>query len=383
MRTELLQANRQVRAFSPVIGVGTSSPGAANVLNEDVIAEHRTLQKFRTRKIGHVRAPSVTAEDRVQNAASAKDTKATPPPTHPDPLLTLPGATSDHWLLGANTRCMLGWCRLAIARAYAFGLYADQAALDRAIRAAQQAVAAGSTSGPGSLALSALLDSKEEGGGSGGRGVGELSLVLVMNRDIPGDHLAHGFRNSALARLSARAKEREQKASYPPVDRRDALSTGKVAGGISPHTPSPGVAMNAVTGGGSSNALAGGSGSSGSGDGDAVAQLSAFVQAFNGWTFRSGEEITFVWGEQGAMLTAFHGKLVPEATITNPAVIRALWDVYCGQNPVSARAKGSFEANLAALVQYPGPVLGAGRTSVPPGDAIVKAVLAEHASRTK
>ena len=51
------------------------------------------------------------------------------------------GATPAAHLLGANPRCMLGWCRVAAARAYAFGLYADADALARFEAAAAEAAA--------------------------------------------------------------------------------------------------------------------------------------------------------------------------------------------------------------------------------------------------
>jgi hypothetical protein len=89
-------------------------------------------------------------------------------------------------LLGANTRCMLGWCKLAIARAYAFGLYADEAAL--------RAAAARAPGAPSRAA--ALLDAVEAGAGS-------ASLVLVIARAIDGEHLAHGFGTSVRARHRA------------------------------------------------------------------------------------------------------------------------------------------------------------------------------------
>ena len=134
----------------------------------------------------------------------------------------IPGASEPATLLGADVRCMLGMCYLAMARAYVFGLYAS----DAAVAAAAGAAASGA---PGADGLTRVLDVLHAAhvraiAGTGGNhdetpSVGELSLVLIMARDIPGQHLSHGFINSVVARL-------------PAVDKRAAaLQLGGSAGG--------------------------------------------------------------------------------------------------------------------------------------------------------
>jgi hypothetical protein len=257
---------------------------------------------------------------------------------------------------------MLGWCRLAIARGYAFGLYGDASALGTARRAA-------SISSPASV--SSLLDAKEAhaaavlAGGPQTPSPGELSLVLVMARDIPGDHLAHGFRNSCLARLKTREAARAkstggQAVAFPAPDRAAALASGQAAASCTP-APAYSAAPSAHIAVPSASEV------------DAVAQLSAFAGAFLGWSFTTGDEIAMVWRADGSMVTSFGGASVRSATVTHPGLIRAFFDVYAGPTPVSTRAKASFEANLSAVTALPAPT---------PGE-IVRLVCTEHDSRTK
>jgi hypothetical protein len=117
----------------------------------------------------------------------------------------------------------------------------------------------------------------------------------------------------------------------------------------------------------------------------------AFAAAFNGLTFREGEEIVFTWQPaQGRVLTAFRQappsqqqqqlsaapagaasaatrpaalppvppsrdlqtRVVDAASLASPLLARTLFEVYCGaasSNPVSWRAKATFEANWETI----------------------------------
>ena len=82
---------------------------------------------------------------------------------------------------------MMGWCRLPAARAYAFGLYVDDAAFDSTATVTTDAKHQG---------LATLLTSKSSNPGSC-----VLSLRLLMARDVTGDHVAKGFEKSFAKRL--------------------------------------------------------------------------------------------------------------------------------------------------------------------------------------
>lgn len=258
------------------------------------------------------------------------------------------GAADDMLLLGANTRCvarrcalslcphlvshmtpdapvarcMLGWCRLAIARAYAFGLYADAEALDVMAGGAGGA-ATGGAGGHGADRIRALLDRKASGAPGG-----ELALVLVMARDIPGEHLAHGFRNSIAARVLG--------GSAVPGGR--ALETGRAAAAGGTAGPPPAASAPAAAGAAAVAVV----------PGAASAPLAAFAAAFHGRAFQVGDEIALVWRRDGVLVASVCGEPLRGAELADPALARALFDVYVGAHPVSQRAKATFERNVEA-----------------------------------
>lgn len=86
------------------------------------------------------------------------------------------------FLCGTALRCMMGWCKVPMARAYAFAFYVDEAAL-RSSRALLRR--------DGANEVQRLLDAK-----AADPALCELMVSLRMARDIDGTHLAHGFRNS-------------------------------------------------------------------------------------------------------------------------------------------------------------------------------------------
>jgi len=378
------------------------------------------------------------------------------------------GASLPAHLLGANVRCMLGWCRLAIARAYSFGLYINDDALVGAVQASEAAAkerkqAADGVTGPPAPpvhadskaapdSLSQVLDwlttrhlqhtaNECSGGavsaatatagspamspargstaaaGSSAAGAPELSLVLVMARDINGEHLAHGFKNSIINRLPGVEKRLRPAGggSSPSTgttgDAAAAESTGlalpdaaalkaaALASGRAnlerdldaerlPLLPPAAAAVAAATGAAASAPASASAPSAAT----PLAQVHAFAAAFNGLTFREGEEIVFTWQPaQGRVVTAFRQappsqqqqqpqpaapagavtaapppaalppvppsrdlqtRVMDAASLASPLLARTLFEVYCGaasSNPVSWRAKATFEANWGAI----------------------------------
>jgi hypothetical protein len=264
------------------------------------------------------------------------------------PLTRSTDATRMSSLLGANTRCMLGWCRLSIARAYAFGLFADEIALAAATR-----VPAGESR------LAALLDSAESK-------TGTISLVLVIARSIEGDHLAHGFQNSVLNRykkLLASGKRGGTGTSLIDLQqgpsRAEALSSGKAAAGLGPAIITTSITTAAPT-------ISSGP----------LAELSNLCHGFSGHFFEVGDEAVLEWSN-GVVSLSVNGKRIPGAELKDVLLARALFDVYAGDLPVSARAKSTFESNLNELA-LTGAGGGGKLTRVLP-EITVK----EHNTRTK
>jgi hypothetical protein len=320
--------------------------GAADIVeNGSAVLEHRTRERFRLVRSG-------TADG---------------------------GASPSHYLLGCNVRCMLGWCRLSIARAYAFGLYADGAALTAAGH--MRPGSSSSTTTTTTTLVDELLDAKERGDVS----AGELSLVLTMARDIPGEHMAHGFRNSILFRLKQRAA-----GSLPPSNRSAALASGQAAAGLvsptSPPSPSPSPAP-----------------SSSSSSSDAVVQLHAFADIFSGVEFAVHDELVLLWRRDGTLVATLTGRaaetwaarhgggggggggggaapspVTDPLIITDRAVIRSLFDVYLSEKAVSWRGRDTLRANLAAAAE----ASAAAKGRVDEG-LLAGIVLREHASRLK
>lgn len=86
-------------------------------------------------------------------------------------------AKGDYHLLGTAVRCMLGQCKFAKARAYAVGLYVEDECKELG-KASEEAL------------FQALLMMHTP-----------RSLVLVMDQDVAGHHIAKGFDRSLLPRV--------------------------------------------------------------------------------------------------------------------------------------------------------------------------------------
>eukprot|EP00879_Flechtneria_rotunda_P020668 GHRR01021747.1.p1 GENE.GHRR01021747.1~~GHRR01021747.1.p1 ORF type:complete len:142 (+),score=49.56 GHRR01021747.1:228-653(+) len=76
--------------------------------------------------------------------------------------------------------------------------------------------------------------------------------------------------------------------------------------------------------------------------------LEAFTKLFDGVNFKKGTEIAFATRHKGELVAKIDGKQV--GNIASPALVKALFDVYVGPDPVSADAKASIGRGLAALL---------------------------------
>lgn len=76
--------------------------------------------------------------------------------------------------------------------------------------------------------------------------------------------------------------------------------------------------------------------------------MQAFEKLFDGVTFRKGTEVAFATHHKGQLVTQIDGKQV--GTIQSPALVKALFDIYVGSDPVSSDAKRSIGKGLAALL---------------------------------
>jgi hypothetical protein len=360
-------------------------------------------------------------------------------------------------LMGCNVRCMLGWCKLAIARAYAFGLYVD----DDALKATHKLIVSEVDDNPKSSssrphAVPLLLDLK-----LAEPSACTLSIVLVMARDIAGEHLAHGFRNSVINRLkgsrqtpSPAALASGQAAAAAAAAAAASATTLPTLGRAGHESPTMAISdlMDAAASEPGALPLSAATPSApppspASSSVPALAEVAALADAFNKLSFSVGDEVVFSWGRSGTLdvsviirseaaaaaetaagpellvgtlggtseaAMAATGLLIGSdraaalpvvaarriATVTRPDVVRALFDVYCGDtNPVSARARDTFNANLRRAA-VSGIVTGGGGTTttlpkhksplqpVPPplavdASVVRSVVLEEHASRTK
>lgn len=287
---------------------------------------------------------------------------------------------------------MLGWCKVGFARAYSFALYADTNALSKLISLKKHSHSTDDT-------LSVYLKDKLSSN------VGEISLVLSMARDISGEHLAHGFRNSVLKRLK---KNNESIISSGATNefnniiseewKTQALMTGKASMSGNSDVSLP---KNTSTSSGLDVQF---EGTAVDKTTSSLLEVMKFAKAFEGLKILTGEDILFIWGENGQMKTLISQSilkrknsepsnsnktnsslgiaagsgtyvLLENACISDINVSRALFDVYCGdiKTVVSARAKTTFEKNISTISEI----------NDLSTDAILKIVVDEHESRRK
>jgi hypothetical protein len=66
---------------------------------------------------------------------------------------------------------------------------------------------------------------------------------------------------------------------------------------------------------------------------------------------RKGDIVTFTWRQDGTLTMSARGAAVPGVVLRRPAVIRALFDVYCGASAVSYEGSEAFRTALVRMSQ--------------------------------
>ena len=198
-------------------------------------------------------------------------------------------------LYSVQCRCMMQLCILPQARAYAYGVYTDE----RLQHTARRLLSASSTTStpltPVGLVKALLDECQSESSGFTTSG-GSLQLVLVMHRDIDGEHMAHGFHNSIEKRL-------------------------KKLRGLTP--PKGDTTLDEVL---------------------------ALVSVIKKLPLKAGEEVVFTWkSSEGGVAVSVGGRVV--IRLINPLVCRALFEVYVGEGAVSSYGARSFAENVFARAQ--------------------------------
>ena len=225
-------------------------------------------------------------------------------------------------------RCMLGWCQLPMARAYAYTLYLDEDALFilrrldmRNPREDSSASWFGGTS-PSSEHLQALLDCKIVR-----PQLCELSIVLRMARDIDGPHIAKGFRNSLRNVLQQAA----QAAPNPEtVEDTDMAPTSE----LSILEPSATLVAQLRAGDPSKHLL----------------EIEDFVRPIERIEWAAGDELQLTWGRDGKLTVLARGERLTEEPIDSPALTRALFDLYTSESfAVSAAGTRLLSDNALAM----------------------------------
>lgn len=170
--------------------------------------------------------------------------------------IEFPRSKDDYLLLGTAVRCMLGQCKFAKARAYAVGLYVED------VNNVHQWIPKNSNEEVFSRMLRAPLARR---------------LVLVMDKDVAGHHIAKGFDRSLLPRV--RKSQGGQKSG-----------PGKDA-------------------------------------------LRDFTRCFNQEKIlRKGTEVSLVWRPDDSLIVSINSRA--RAVIHSPILCHALFDMYLGPDSV-------------------------------------------------
>lgn len=173
--------------------------------------------------------------------------------------IEFPRSKDDYLLLGTAVRCMLGQCKFAKARAYAVGLYVED------VNNVHQWIPKNSNEEVFSRMLRAPLARR---------------LVLVMDKDVAGHHIAKGFDRSLLPRV--RKSQGGQKSG-----------PGKDA-------------------------------------------LRDFTRCFNQEKIlRKGTEVSLVWRPDDSLIVSINSRA--RAVIHSPILCHALFDMYLGPDSVFKR----------------------------------------------
>ncbi|KAA0153659.1 hypothetical protein FNF27_05795 [Cafeteria roenbergensis] len=230
-------------------------------------------------------------------------------------LEPVPNANGKQGMLcGTAVRCMLGMCWLEMTRAYAFGLYVDSSALRTLARRKYEWTPSGEGATAKPQPTRFLIDSKARQP----RSWGELSLSLRMAIDIDGPHLAHGFKRSVAKQLMAA----------------QAQATAAKAGDAAAQAAMDAKLLKAMD-------------LDSSKDLPEVEDLARVFEAIGNMS--KGTLVTFTWRQDGTLCMAVDGVARKDFVLRRTAVIRALFDVYCGEQPVSVEGAEAFRAALVRM----------------------------------
>jgi hypothetical protein len=109
-----------------------------------------------------------------------------------------------------------------------------------------------------------------------------------------------------------------------------------------------------------------------------LSELGALCAGFSGRFFEVGDEAVLEW-RGGVVRLSICGENIAKAELHDPLLARALFEVYAGENGVSARALKTFEANLCELAAMRAEKRQGQRLT----QTLVDVAVREHATRTK
>mmetsp|Transcript_13541 Transcript_13541/g.26036 ORF Transcript_13541/g.26036 Transcript_13541/m.26036 type:complete len:297 (-) Transcript_13541:237-1127(-) len=98
-------------------------------------------------------------------------------------------------LVGTAVRCMMGLCHWKVARAYAVGVYVEESNFLQQWEGAKDRAIASSAESEDELHKDIWYKLLETDAGA------SRELILVMDQDVKGEHIAHGFDRSLLTRV--------------------------------------------------------------------------------------------------------------------------------------------------------------------------------------
>ena len=239
----------------------------------------------------------------------------------------------DLLLLNCAARCMLQWCSLPIARAYAYGVYIDKETLIKLKSVSSEEI----------TMLEKLLNGKT----NDSTAFGEITLSLIMARDIPGAHMARGFQNSISNQLLRSGKNIQgiSASNRNDSNRNEALSTGRAAA-LGKSTSSVTISTSSINDpviDSSTNSIS------------IKSKLERFAKAFEKIEdLKTGDEVSFTWRADGTVETRINNKpllLAEDATLYDQTLARALFDVYLGKHSVSKEGHAFITNSLEYMVK--------------------------------
>eukprot|EP00241_Pyramimonas_parkeae_P012204 CAMPEP_0114245744 /NCGR_PEP_ID=MMETSP0058-20121206/12070_1 /TAXON_ID=36894 /ORGANISM="Pyramimonas parkeae, CCMP726" /LENGTH=272 /DNA_ID=CAMNT_0001358839 /DNA_START=53 /DNA_END=871 /DNA_ORIENTATION=+ len=180
-------------------------------------------------------------------------------------------------LVGTAVRCMMGLCHWKVARAYAVGVYVEESNFLQQWEGAKDRAIASSAESEDELHKDIWYKLLETDAGA------SRELILVMDQDVKGEHIAHGFDRSLLTRVR------------------------KAQGG------KKGPIKNA---------------------------LKDFTQIFKKQAMlRKGTQVKFIWLPEGVLRITIEDEIVGE--LACPELCAAVYDVYLGPKSVFAKYKNT------------------------------------------